>query len=577
MATLAGALFCMMLIPSSKHPFSYKRMLLTGDASVLVSFGLASLLYALFLIDSIEQNGLLFMGGLLAFLSVVFIGSAKLRLDARLVYAVIFGILGLGLYCVYQNPGSSHFGIASTVYGLCVLTALAALILARSKSAATIGYRFFSQPEVIIISFFAAFAAIGAILLQMPLAQAQSAPHPFVDSFFTAMSAVCVTGLIVLDTPVDFSLFGQGVILMLIQVGGIGIVSLSAWVLFVFQSKRLSIHHEQAITELSAYKHSISPKQMIKRILAYFFAFEMVGAFVLFFAFMNMGDGGAKAAWRAIFTAISAFCNAGFAIQSDSLIPYQSSFLVMFTISLLIIAGGFAPLLVLGLPKKKFRRWSLQEKISIFTTLILLSAGTILFLLLEWGHSMNDLGTMEKLSNAWFQSVTTRTAGFNSVDLTAMRDVTTIFFMMLMFVGGNPGSAAGGIKTVTAAVIFFATVSALRSGKEVRAFSRSIRVEVVNKAIAIAILGLATGFFAYLTLAMTQQIETIPLLFETVSALGTVGLSLGVTGSLDGVGKIIIIFCMLAGRVGPVTFVLTLLRNTPQSKWEVPQEDVYVS
>ena len=158
-----------------------------------------------------------------------------------------------------------------------------------------------------------------------------------------------------------------------------------------------------------------------------------------------------------------------------------------------------------------------------------------------------------------------------------MRDVTTIIFMFLMFIGGNPGSAAGGIKTVTAAVIFFAALSILKGSKEARAFNRSISVEVVYKSIAIVFLGVASGFFAYLILAMTQQADTIPLLFETVSALGTVGLSLGVTASLDEVGKIIIIICMLAGRVGPITFVLTLLRGNAQRKWDVPKEDVYVS
>lgn len=576
-ATLIGAVFCMIFIPESKIPFSYKRLRLISDLSVLVSFGVASLFFAVLLLDAFKTSSILFWAAMLSFSSVTIITSAKLKLDARLVYAAIFGLLVSGLYLVYQTPNSNNFGMAAVAYAVCALTTLATLIFARSKAGVTLGHRFFSQPAMIIISFFTIFAAFGALLLQMPVAQAQSAPHSFIDSLFMAMSAVCVTGLIVLDTAVDFSFFGQCVILFLIQVGGLGIVSLSAWVLFVFQSKRLSVHHEQAITELSAYKHSISPKEMIKRILAYFLAFEAAGALILFFAFLNMGDAPGVATWRAIFTAVSAFCNAGFAIQSDSLIPYQSSALVLLTISFLIIAGGFAPLLAINLPKQKFRRWKLQEKISVSSTIFLLAIGFFLILLLEWGHSLNGLSAFGKICNAWFQSVTTRTAGFNSVDLTAMRDVTTLLFMILMFIGGNPGSAAGGIKTVAAAVIFFAAAGALRGGKEARAFNRSIAVEVVYKSIAVACLGLATGFFAYLTLAMTQQIETIPLLFETVSALGTVGLSIGATSALDGVGKIIIIICMLAGRVGPITFVLTLLRRSSQSKWEVPQEDVYVS
>jgi trk system potassium uptake protein TrkH len=576
-AAMVGAAFFMITTPKSVDPFSYKRMLLTTDTSLFTSLVTATFVLTMLLMKVDQQNVFLTLAVTIASTSLIYLSSARLKLNVYLVHVLVLSLLGYNLFLILQQPASNHIGFATIAFFLGTAPTAFTLFSTRSQPRSLFSRQVFYRPETIIVLFFGISATLGAVLLQMPMSQAQTMNHSFLDSLFTAMSAVCVTGLIVLDTPVDFSFFGQGVILLLIQLGGLGIVSLSSWVLFVFRAKRLSIQHEHAIAELSAYKHNISPKKMIKKIMTYFIALESLGAIILFFTFLGHGDDFFMAAWRAVFTAVSAFCNAGFALQSDSLIPYQANGIVMIVTSILIITGGFAPLLVFNLPGRKIKRWNLQEKISVSSTVFLLLFGLIFFLSLEWSHSLAHLGVMDKLSNAWFQSVTTRTAGFNSVDFSAMREVTMFLCMFLMFIGGNPGSAAGGIKTVTAAVIFYAGLSVLRGDPEARAFNRQIDTAVVYKAVAVAGLGLVVGFCAYLMLAVTQQIDTVSLLFETVSALGTAGLSVGATTELDEVGKVIIILCMLAGRIGPVTFALLLLRGTPRKNWDTPRDDVFIS
>jgi len=575
--TFVGSVFVMILMLKPDAHFSYKRLFLTSEIPLVVAFGLASLFYALFMLNISKESEVLLFSSQLASASVIYIAFAKLKINMQIANVISVGLPLTSLYLILDSPADYHFYITSIVFLVAGIATILASFLGRSVGIRDSLNRVFARPEMIVISYFFIIAAIGCFLLQIPAAQAQSAPHSILDSFFTAMSAVCVTGLGVLDTAMDFSLMGQGIILLLIQFGGLGIVSMSAWILFVFQSKRLSVQHEQTISELSGYSNSLSPTEIIKRILVYFFSFELMGTVILFMAFRST-DSNLTALWRAVFTSVSAFCNAGFAIQSNSLVPYQSSPLVMITVGILIIAGGFAPLLALNIPaKRRFSRFSLQEKLSLITTLVLLFVGFIFFLPLEWNYSLNGLSFSDKLLNAWFQSVTTRTAGFNSIELSSMRDATSILFMVLMFVGGNPGSAAGGVKTVTAAVIFFSGLSALRADKETRAFGRTIATETVFRAIAIIGLGLTMGFMAFLMLSLTQQIATVPLLFETVSALGTVGLSMGATANLDEVGRVLITFCMLAGRVGPVTFVLLLMRRSNVNRWRLPKEDVYIS
>lgn len=575
--TLVAAVFAIIAIEKPSHWLSYKRLFLTPGFSLVISFALSATLFIAFVVNAFEHENLLFLASTLSASSTLYLAAAKLKLSPKVGALTSHGIPALALYFVLTQGSEFHFLITTTLFTVNVVAVVIAIFIERSLG---LGFlrQAFSKPELIVISYFSVLAVLGGLLLQLPATQGSQVSHSFIDSVFTAMSAVSVTGLAVFDTGVDFTFTGQFIIMLLIQFGGLGIVSMSAWVLLLFDSGRLSLHHETTIAEMSGYKASMSTNELIKKIFYYFASFELAGALILYVAFINHGFGHGEALWKALFTAVSAFCNAGFALQSDNLVLFQSNALVLVTISILIIAGGFAPLLALDLPKKlRGKRLSLQDKLSITTTAALLLGGFIFFLPAEWSHSLKDLTTGDKVVNAWFHSVSSRTAGFNAVLLPEMRDVSDIVTMVLMFIGGNPGSAAGGIKTVTAAVIFFAAVSALRSHKDVRAFGRTISNESVYRAIAITCLGLSAGFGAFLILSLTQSIETLPILFEIVSALGTVGLSLGVTTELDGVGKLVIIFCMLAGRVGPMTFFLLLMRRSSDSRWSVPKEDVYIS
>jgi trk system potassium uptake protein TrkH len=436
----------------------------------------------------------------------------------------------------------------------------------------------FSKPEPIVIGYFLGVAIVGTFFLQTPLAHTASLEkHGLLDSFFTALSAVCVTGLIVLDTPVDFSQFGQFIIILLIQLGGLGITTLSAWILLMLSSGRLSLTHEETIKNMSGYLTKIDVKAFLKRIVLYFIVLESIGALILFLCFLKYQPW-SKALWMGVFTSISAFCNAGFALNSDSLIAYQNNSVILFTISVLIIMGGFAPLMALDV-FKKFRRpkFSVQEKIVISSTFILLISGFFFYLLVEWSQSLKDLSLLAKISNSWLQSATTRTAGFNSVDLTESRSITQMFMIFLMFIGGNPGSAAGGIKTVTIAILAITAASALKDNDEVVAFGKKIPHRTIYRASLIVFFSFGVHFIIFFLLSMTQNIDPISLMFETFSALGTVGLSVGATAQLDEIGKIIIIISMLAGRVGPLTFILLLMKRNSKQKWKTPEEDVFIT
>lgn len=439
---------------------------------------------------------------------------------------------------------------------------------------------FFTKPEIIIVSYFSVLAFVGALFLQSSFSQMlpYSNPHSFLDSFFTAMSAICVTGLSVLDISQDLSMTGQFILMCLIQLGGLGITSLSAWILLLLSSKRLNVGHEEAIYKLSASTEKINVRALVKRIFSYFLFMEFLGASLLSFSFYLQGEALFSAIWRGVFTAVSAFCNAGFALQSESLIPYQNHLPSLILVSFLIIAGGFAPLMVLDLPRKiQLKKVNLQDKLVLWTTGSLLLIGFVFFLIVEWNHSMGDLGIASKLGNAWFQSVTARTAGFNSIDFTEARELTQMFFLLLMFIGGNPGSTAGGVKTISIAVLFIAALGAIRESDEARAFDKRIPVATVFKALLIVSLGLMVHFVFFFALSVTQNIDSMNLLFETFSALGTVGLSLGATQELNEIGKILIILCMLAGRVGPISFVLLLIRRNNIKRWKVPAEEVSIT
>ena len=294
---------------------------------------------------------------------------------------------------------------------------------------------------------------------------------------------------------------------------------------------------------------------------------ELAGALLLAAGFTAAGDTWNQALWRGLFTAVSAFCNAGFALQSDNLIPYRSEPLVLHTVAALIVLGGLAPAASLLLPQwLRGRAIPVGSRIALVTTAVLLLSGTVFYLVFEWGNSLAGLSPVDKLHNAWFQSVTLRTAGFNSVDIGGVIGPTYLVMLGFMFIGGSPGGTAGGIKTTTVGVLALTFWASVTGRNDIIVQNRRIPQSTVNRAVTVAASGLLVWLLALMALEITQQIPSRALAFEVTSALGTVGLSIGATPHLDGIGKIIIILTMFIGRVGPMT-LFTLL------SWETARAD----
>ncbi len=415
---------------------------------------------------------------------------------------------------------------------------------------------FLNHPARVLITTFLGLCLFGTLLLQLPWASAKG-NIALVDAAFTSVSAVCVTGLTVLDTPNDFTLLGQWFILLLIQLGGFGIMTISTVALHVM-GKRLSLRQERLLTTLTETSHSDLMGSLVT-IVRFTLLAELVGAALLTGCFLSAGDSLTTALWRGLFTSISAFCNAGFALQSNNLITYQTSPLVLHIVAALIILGGLAPATCLVLPA--WLRGSvipLAPRIALMTTAALLLAGTVCFLVFEWNNSMAALSFVDKVHNAWFQSATLRTAGFNSVDISGVLGPTYLVMLCLMFIGGSPGGTAGGVKTTTIGVLAMTFWACVTGHNEVIAQNRRIPQNTIYRAITVVGSGVLVWFSAVLALQITQHLPARDLAFEVTSALGTVGLSLGVTPYLDEIGKIIIILTMFIGRIGPMT-LFTLL------------------
>lgn len=435
-----------------------------------------------------------------------------------------------------------------------------------------------ARPERAFVATFAALIAVGTLLLALPLSSGTQTEISFLDAMFTAVSAVCVTGLAVLDTPVDFSTFGQVGILILIQLGGLGIMTFSTVVLWAL-GRRMSMRHEGTAASLLSKGDHGRLAVAARGIVVLTLTVELFGAGLLCAAFNLAGDGFATAAWRAIFTAVSAFCNAGFALQSTSLVPYQSNPFVLHVVSALIVLGSLSPATILaapGLLQPTSAAIPLQAKLSFVATGALLLAGFVSILAFEWSGALASLSIADRLHNAWFQSVTLRTAGFNSVELGSLRSTTVSIMLLWMFIGGSPGGTAGGIKTTTAAVLLLSMVGAVRGRWTVEAFGRRISDRVRHEAAVVVTVAVCATILAILSIELTQSIPSDVAIFEVVSALATVGLSLGGTAQLDGIGKIVIAACMFVGRVGGLTLLVFFSQSSGPNRATLPSEDVDV-
>ncbi len=438
----------------------------------------------------------------------------------------------------------------------------------------------FSKVQIIALSFLGIIVA-GTLLLLLPFATREGESTTLLDAAFTAVSATCVTGLIVHDTFRHWTLFGQLVILVMIQLGGLGLMAFS--VTFSLLLRRRIGLKERGILQESVNTLQIGGiVKLVRQMLLGTLLFEGLGALLLSIRFI--GDFGVgKGLYYGIFHSISAFCNGGFDLMGvreagSSMTYYAGDPLVNLTLIALIMIGGTGFLVWDDLLKNKwhFRRYRLHTKLVLSMSAILLFGGALLFYLLERGGILAGEPVGKQILLSLFQSATTRTAGFNTAKTEALGDSSKLWMAMLMFVGGNPGSTAGGIKTTTLAVLLIYLRSTLRRTKGAEMFGRRLEEEVVKRAAAILTLSLMLDLFGTLALTALEQLPLADVLFEVVSALGTVGISVGITGGLSAVSKLILMFLMYCGRMGSLTFALIFTENRQTSPAQKPTERISV-
>ncbi|MGB6229449.1 MAG: TrkH family potassium uptake protein [Litorimonas sp.] len=405
----------------------------------------------------------------------------------------------------------------------------------------------------LLVLVYASAVALGTLLLLLPWSA--HAPVEFIDALFTATSAVTVTGLIVLDTGSDFTLFGQAVILLLIQFGGLGLITFAVFVLSVIGGN-LGIVERRFLAEELNLDSMGNLLPFVKRMLLVFAVGETLGLVILATQFVP-DHGWGMGLWHALFHSISAFNNAGFSTFSDSLMGYVGNPVVIFTTTVLFIVSGLGFLVLWEvLRERRWSRLSLHSQLMLVGTPLLILTGVGGYALLEWTNPATLAGLdgpLAKLQASWFEGVTPRTAGFNSMDTAGMRDATTLLTMVLMFIGGGATSTAGGVKVTTAFVLLLATIAFFHRSGVMRFQRHEIAQEDGLKVMALLFVGLMTIFIALFTLMLSGDYDFLDASFEVFSAFGTVGLSRGATGELDTVGKLTIIVVMFLGRIGPLT------------------------
>lgn len=442
-----------------------------------------------------------------------------------------------------------------------------------------------STAELFVGSFLM-LVVLGSCGLKFLPGLCQSESLSWHDAVFTATSAVCVTGLIVVDTATYFTFAGQAFILLLIQLGGLGILVLSS-VIFSTLGRRPSLRTERVAANSQSIIPHVPARQMILDIVKFTFIIEALGALLLYIVWVPQ-KGWGEAVWPAIFHSISAFCNAGFSTNTLSLIECQHSPATIMIISFLIIAGGlgFIPMEELYLrfrsnPKQR-RRLSVHSKLVIVTSVYLLLGGWVLFLFFEWNGVFDKMLIVDKFSNAFFLSVTPRTAGFNSIDYAQASDSTNFLTIILMMIGGSPGSTAGGIKTTTFVLLGLLAWSRFRSQPTVTFANRSIPAETIQRATGLFVIATGIVVIGVLLLSsigdfMNKDHTFLERLFEVVSALNTVGLSMGITAELTAPGKWLMVVLMFIGRTGPLSIAAALIIGaSATSRYRLAFEDVIV-
>ena len=444
----------------------------------------------------------------------------------------------------------------------------------------------FTTTQIILFSFLLVIL-LGSLLLTLPISSANGKSVDYLDALFTATTSTCVTGLVTVPTYSTWSIFGQIIILILIQIGGLGVVAFMALFMIVI-NKKLRLKDNQLIQDAFNLNTMDGLKKFIKHVFIGTFIIEGIGALLYMIVFIP--DYGVKGIWMSIFNSISAFCNAGMdIIGNNSLCDYATNPIINFTTSMLIILGGLGFIVwwdILRVIKefknkkfKFFRSLTLHSKIVLSSTVVLILGGALLILIFEYKNlsTIGGLNLFDQIQISLFQSITTRTAGFASIPQENLTNASTLICLVLMFIGGSPVGTAGGIKTITIVSLVAVAIASIKNKKEVVLFNRNLSREVTKKAVAVFCMSFIIMFTSTILLSLTTDRSVADILYETVSATATVGLSRNLTSSLNMWGKLIIIFTMYLGRIGPISMAIAFKSKKEESNLiNNPTEDVSI-
>jgi len=419
---------------------------------------------------------------------------------------------------------------------------------------------------------------IGVILLKMPFSLKENQNITVLDSLFTIVSAICVTGLSVVDISQVFTSTGQLIILFFIQLGGLGVMTVSI-IVFLLVGKKMSFETRELLKEERNSNSNGGITNFIKNLLLTVSLIEILGASILAYGFSKYYPL-KKSIFYGLFHSVSAFCNAGFSLFTNSLEDFRYDNLISLTVSFLIILGGIGFVTVNSLfiiKKKKLKNLSLTSKFALLITFFLLTFGTMLFLVFEYNNSstLKGMNFVDKILNSFFQSVTLRTAGFNTVPLENIKPATVFISYIFMFIGASPGSTGGGIKTTTFGILIFYAFGVLKRKEYVEVFKRRIDWELINKALAIVVISILYIAVIITILLSIENFSTDRVIYEVISAFSTTGLSMGITASLGIISKFLIIITMFIGRLGPMTVALAFTNNK-KSSVKYPKEDILI-
>lgn len=439
-----------------------------------------------------------------------------------------------------------------------------------------------SYPRIVAIGF-GAIVLFGTALLMLPISSRQGGVS-FIEALFTATSATCITGLVPFDTYTSWTTFGQLVIITLIQIGGLGFITMLALATGALTKKKMGLKHKMLLKESVGSLNLGDVRTLAKSVLLFTFLCELAGTALLSLRFVPMTNSVGKGIYMAAFTSVSAYCNAGFDLMgmfspSSSLTTVNNDPVVIITISLLVIFGGLGFIVWQDMKNCSFkaRSFSVHSKLVLVSTVGLLALGTALFLVFEYNKSFADMNVAEKLLNAFFCSVTPRTAGFNSVNIADMSQQSNMLTIILMFIGGSPGSTAGGVKTTTIAILLLCAITNMRGKDEVDIYGKRIDFSTVKNAISIILINFVNILVSTIAITLLQpEFKLIEVVYECVSAMGTVGITMGITPNLNAISSLFVIGLMYIGRLTSMVFALSFVGSKPATTTQKPKGTILI-